>query len=41
MALVEYKDLCIDATDPAQLGRFWAAALRLEFDLQEIGRAHV
>lgn len=39
MALVEYKDLCIDATDPAQLGRFWAAALRLEFDLQDNGDA--
>jgi len=30
MPLATYKDLCIDAVDPAVLGRFWAGALGLE-----------
>ena len=30
MAAARYKDLCIDATDPALLGRFWADVLQLE-----------
>lgn len=29
MAIARFKDLCIDATDPAVLGPFWAAALGL------------
>ena len=32
MALATYKDLCIDAVDPARLGAFWATALGLEPD---------
>ena len=35
MSLARFKDLCIDATDPLVLGRFWAAALGLE--LQDAG----
>ena len=30
MAAARYKDLCIDATDPALLGGFWADALGLQ-----------
>jgi hypothetical protein len=35
MALVTYKDLCMDAVDPVRLGRFWAGALAL--DLHDAG----
>ncbi len=31
-ALAAYKDLCVDAVDPARLGAFWAATLGLEVD---------
>jgi hypothetical protein len=31
MAIATFKDLCIDATDPRLLGRFWAGALGLEY----------
>lgn len=41
MALAAYKDLCIDAADPARLGRFWADALRLELHLHDDGDAHL
>jgi hypothetical protein len=27
MAIARFKDLCLDASDPARLGSFWAAAL--------------
>ena len=37
MAIATYKDLCIDATDPAVLGRFWADALGLELQTQSSG----
>ena len=37
MAIVAFKDLCIDATDPVLLGKFWAASLGLEFHLQRGG----
>ena len=37
MALATYKDLCIDATDPALLGRFWAAALHLDLETLDDG----
>jgi len=30
MAAARYKDLCIDATDPALIGRFWADVLQLD-----------
>ena len=29
IALIRYKDLCIDAADPDEVGRLWAAALGL------------
>ncbi|KAB2812915.1 VOC family protein [Pimelobacter simplex] len=32
MALATYKDLCLDATDAALLGKFWGAALGLEVE---------
>ncbi len=41
MALAAYKDLCIDAAEPARLGRFWADALRLELHLHDDGDAHL
>jgi hypothetical protein len=27
MAIAQFKDLCLDAGDPARLGAFWAAVL--------------
>lgn len=41
MALATYKDLCLDAVDPALLGRFWGAALGLELHLQDGGDAYL
>ena len=37
MAIATYKDLCIDAVDAAAMGRFWAAALKLELQLGDDG----
>ena len=37
MAAARYKDLCIDATDPALLGRFWADVLDLGLEEQDNG----
>lgn len=39
MAIARWKDLCIDATDAALMGRFWGALLGLELELQEGGDA--
>lgn len=39
MAIATYKDLCIDAVDAAAMGRFWAAALRLDLRLHNDGDA--
>lgn len=39
MAIATYKDLCIDAVDAAAMGRFWAAALRLDLELHDDGDA--
>jgi hypothetical protein len=33
MTLATWKDLCIDALDPARLGAFWAAVIGLEPDV--------
>lgn len=33
MALATYKDMCIDAVDPARMGQFWSDVLGLELDL--------
>ncbi len=41
MALATFKDLCIDATDPATLGAFWARVLGLELHLQDGGDAYL
>jgi hypothetical protein len=41
MAIATYKDLCIDAVDAAALGRFWAAALHLDLELQDDGGARL
>src|SRR3954454_24186573 len=41
MAIATFKDLCIDAADPALLGEFWARALGLELHLQESGDAYL
>ncbi len=41
MAIAAYKDLCIDAVDAAALGRFWAAALRLDLQLDDDGDARL
>ena len=39
--LATYKDLCIDAADPARLGEFWAGVLGLELHLQDGGDAYL
>lgn len=41
MAIATYKDLCLDATDPALLGEFWARLLDLELHLQEDGDVYL
>jgi hypothetical protein len=41
VAVVEFKDLCIDAGDPVLLGQFWAGALDLQFHLQGGGDAYL
>jgi Glyoxalase-like domain len=38
MALATYKDLCIDAVDPAVMAPFWQATLGLEADPDGVGR---
>jgi hypothetical protein len=35
MAIARFKDLCLDANDPARLGEFWAAALGLDWDARD------
>jgi hypothetical protein len=37
MAIAQFKDLCLDADDPARLGAFWAAALGLAWEAQDNG----
>jgi catechol 2,3-dioxygenase-like lactoylglutathione lyase family enzyme len=41
MPIATYKDLCIDAADPARLGEFWAGVLDLELHLQDDGDAYL
>jgi catechol 2,3-dioxygenase-like lactoylglutathione lyase family enzyme len=41
MPLATFKDLCIDAADPATLGAFWGAVLGLELHLQEGGDGYL
>jgi hypothetical protein len=37
MALARFKDLCVDADDPARLGVFWAAALDRAWEAMQDG----
>jgi Glyoxalase-like domain len=37
MPIARFKDLCLDATDPARLGLFWADVLGLTWQAQEGG----
>jgi hypothetical protein len=37
MAIARFKDLCLDANDPARLGAFWAAALGRSWQAKEDG----
>jgi hypothetical protein len=37
MAIAQFKDLCLDAGDPARLGMFWAGALSRTWEDQENG----
>lgn len=39
MAIARWKDLCIDAADPARLGRFWGELLGLELTVKDDGDA--
>jgi catechol 2,3-dioxygenase-like lactoylglutathione lyase family enzyme len=41
MALATYQDLCIDVSDPAVEGRFWAAMLGLRLVMHDDGDAHL
>src|SRR5690349_7031133 len=37
MAIAQFKDLCLDAGDPARLGAFWAAALGRAWEAKDDG----
>jgi Glyoxalase-like domain len=37
MAIARFKDLCVDAGDPARLGPFWASLLGLAWEAQDDG----
>jgi len=37
MPLARFKDLCLDASDAAALGRFWAGLLDLDLSVQDSG----
>jgi hypothetical protein len=37
MAFARFKDVCLDAVDPARLGPFWAGALGLSWELFDDG----
>jgi Glyoxalase-like domain len=37
MPIAQFKDLCIDASDPARLGRFWAAVLGRAWEAKDDG----
>lgn len=41
MPLARFKDLCIDAVDPAEMGRFWASALNLDHRRQPNGDSYL
>src|SRR5215469_17494143 len=37
MAIARFKDLCLDAGDPARLGEFWAAVLGRDWEMKDDG----
>ena len=37
MAIARFKDLCLDAGDPARLGAFWASVLGRTWEAQDDG----
>lgn len=39
MPLARFKDVCLDATDAALVGRFWAGVLDLDLSMQDSGDA--
>ncbi|MGH1492649.1 MAG: VOC family protein [Acidimicrobiales bacterium] len=41
MSLAEFKDLCLDATNPEAVGEFWSAVLGLEARRQDGGDAYL
>jgi Glyoxalase-like domain len=41
MALATYQDLCLDVSDPAREGEFWAALLDLRLVVHDDGDAHL
>lgn len=41
MAIARFKDLCIDANDPARLGEFWAAVVAREWRPDDAGEGIV
>ena len=41
MATARFKDLCVDAADPARLGAFWAAALDRTWTAQDGGDGYL
>ncbi len=41
MAIAQYKDLCVDAVDPAVLGRFYATLLGLKYHAQDGGDSYL
>ncbi len=41
MSLARFKDLCIDATDPDRMARFWSAALGLRSEPLDDGDVHL
>ncbi len=41
MAIATFKDLCLDATDPALLGGFWSRVLDLELHHQDDGDVYL
>ncbi|HLL07228.1 MAG TPA: VOC family protein [Nocardioidaceae bacterium] len=41
MPIARFKDLCIDANDPALLGQFWSSALGLAYVSDDDGDCHL
>jgi hypothetical protein len=41
MAIARFKDLCLDTTDPARAGRFWADVLGLTWEPDDAGEGRL